>query len=406
MAQDKDLKTPNVPPLRFPGFTDEWKKVTLGEIGTGFNYGLNAPAKEYDGMNKYIRITDIEESTGAYSEADVVSPNGKLSDEYIVNDNDILLARTGASTGKSYLYAPKDGRLYFAGFLIRFNVNKANPYFIYTNLHTRNYWRWVNIMSARSGQPGINSQEYSSYQLYIPSRKEQNKIANLLQLLDERISTQNKIIDNLQSLIKGLNDKFHDEVQGEFVSFSEIGTAYSGLSGKSGDDFGQGSPFITYLNVYQNNVINEDDFGLVTIAANESQHTISHGDVLFTLSSETPDEVGIGSVYLGKSDKFYLNSFCFGVSILTKGRIYPPYLAYLVSSTKFRKFVYPLAQGSTRFNLQKNDFMKKKFILPSIEDQRKISNTLDVLSQKLTTEQHLNELYKIQKEHLLRNLFI
>ena len=214
------------------------------------------------------------------------------------------------------------------------------------------------------------------------------------------------LISHLFSLIKGLNDKFHDEVQGKFVSFSEIGIAYSGLSGKSGDDFGQGYPFITYLNVYQNNIINEDDFGLVTIAANESQHTISHGDVLFTLSSETPDEVGIGSVYLGKSDKFYLNSFCFGVSILNKGRIYPPYLAYLVSSTEFRKFVYPLAQGSTRFNLQKNDFMKKKFILPSIEDQRKISNTLDVLSQKLTTEQHLNELYKIQKEHLLRNLFI
>ena len=151
-------------------------------------------------MNKYIRITDIEESTGAYSEADVVSPNGKLSDEYIVNNNDILLARTGASTGKSYLYAPKDGRLYFAGFLIRFNVNKANPYFIYTNLHTRNYWRWVNIMSTRSGQPGINSQEYSSYPFYIPSRKEQNKIANLLQLIDERIATQNKIIEDLKKL--------------------------------------------------------------------------------------------------------------------------------------------------------------------------------------------------------------
>ena len=190
------------------------------------------------------------------------------------------------------------------------------------------------------------------------------------------------------------------------MSFSEIGIAYSGLSGKSGDDFGQGYPFITYLNVYQNNVINEDDFGLVTIAANESQHTISHGDVLFTLSSETPDEVGIGSVYLGESEKFYLNSFCFGVSIPNKDRIYPPYLAYLVSSTKFRKFVYPLAQGSTRFNLQKNDFMKKKFILPTIEEQHKIANTLDVLSQILATEQHLNELYTIQKEHLLCNLFI
>jgi type I restriction enzyme S subunit len=190
------------------------------------------------------------------------------------------------------------------------------------------------------------------------------------------------------------------------VSFSEIGIAYSGLSGKSGDDFGQGYPFITYLNVYQNNVINEDDFGLVTIAANESQHTISHGDVLFTLSSETPDEVGIGSVYLGKSDKFYLNSFCFGVLILNKGRIYPPYLAYLVSSTKFRKFVYPLAQGSTRFNLQKNDFMKKKFILPTIERQRRIATTLDAINVQLTNEKRLKDLYITGREYLLRQMFI
>ncbi len=213
-------------------------------------------------------------------------------------------------------------------------------------------------------------------------------------------------IDAETSLINGLNDKFHEEVQGELVSFSEIGIAYSGLSGKSGDDFGQGYPFITYLNVYQNNVINEDDFGLVTIAANESQHTISHGDVLFTLSSETPDEVGIGSVYLGESDKFYLNSFCFGVSIPNKDRIYPPYLAYLVSSTKFRKFVYPLAQGSTRFNLQKNDFMKKKFILPKIEEQRKFATTLDVINAQLANEKRLNELYMTKKEFLLREMFI
>jgi len=146
----------------------------------------------------------------------------------------------------------------------------------------------------------ISTKTFDEVYIGVPTKDEQAKIARLLQLLDERIATQNKIIDNLQSLIKGLNDKFHEEVQGELVSFSEIGIAYSGLSGKSGDDFGQGYPFITYLNVYQNNVINEDDFGLVTIAANESQHTIFHGDVLFTLSSETPDEVGIGSVYLGE----------------------------------------------------------------------------------------------------------
>lgn len=190
------------------------------------------------------------------------------------------------------------------------------------------------------------------------------------------------------------------------MSFSEIGTAYSGLSGKSSDDFGQGYPFITYLNVYQNNVINEADFGLVTINANESQHTLSHGDVIFTLSSETPDEVGIGAVYLGESDKFYLNSFCFGVSILNKGKIYPPYLAYLVSSIEFRKFVYPLAQGSTRFNLQKNDFMKKRFIFPTIERQRRIATTLDAINVQLTNEKRLKDLYITTKEYLLRQMFI
>jgi len=252
----------------------------------------------------------------------------------------------------------------------------------------------------------ISTKTFDEVYIGVPTKDEQAKIARLLQLLDERIATQNKIIDNLQSLIKGLNDKFHEEVQGELVSFSEIGIAYSGLSGKSGDDFGQGYPFITYLNVYQNNVINEDDFGLVTIAANESQHTIFHGDVLFTLSSETPDEVGIGSVYLGESDKFYLNSFCFGVSIPNKDRIYPPYLAHLVSSTKFRKFVYPLAQGSTRFNLQKNDFMKKKFILPTIEKQRRIATTLDAINAQLANEKRLKDLYIAKKEYLLRQIFI
>lgn len=392
--------------MRFPGFTDEWRKNTLGEIASGFNYGLNAPAKEFDGENKYIRITDIDEYTGSYLNNEIVSPKGTLTEEYLVKDNDILLARTGASTGKSYLYNPADGKLFFAGFLIRFNVSSQNPYFVYASLHTRNYWRWVSIMSARSGQPGINSQEYSSYSFYLPSLKEQEKLATLLKILDERIATQNKIIDNLQSLIKGLNDSYHDGVQGTPISFDQIGSSYSGLSGKNGDDFGQGRPFITYLNVYQNNIVNEKQIDLVSVDANESQNTISYGDVLFTLSSETPEETGIGCVYLGSSGKYYLNSFCFGVTITHPDKVYPPYLAYLVSSSKFRKFVYPLAQGSTRFNLQKSDFMRKQFTLLPIEKQKEIATILDTLNNRLSVECKLNELYKSQKDYLLRKLFI
>ena len=210
----------------------------------------------------------------------------------------------------------------------------------------------------------------------------------------------------IQSLIKGLNDSFHDNKQGEAISFDELGHSYSGLSGKSGDDFGQGSPYITYLNVFQNNVANEEQLGLVSVDENESQNTISYGDVLFTLSSETPEETGIGCVYLGKSGKYYLNSFCFGVRITQSNKVYPPYLAHLVSSSQFRRFVYPLAQGCTRFNLQKNDFMKKKFILLPIEKQKEISKTLDALHDKLSVEFKLLGLYSKQKAYLLRSMFI
>ena len=142
------------------------------------------------------------------------------------------------------------------------------------------------------------------------------------------------------------------------------------------------------------------------MGANEKQNTVSYGDLLFTLSSETPEETGIGCVYLGPSGKYYLNSFCFGITINNSNKVHPPYLAYLVSSTKFRRFVYPLAQGSTRFNLQKNDFTKKKFMLLPIERQKGISTILDTLSQQLVAESKLVELYKKQKDYLLRTLFI
>uniref|UniRef100_UPI003F67F308 restriction endonuclease subunit S n=1 Tax=Duncaniella muris TaxID=2094150 RepID=UPI003F67F308 len=409
----------NVPPLRFPGFTDKWKRIKVSELLDFYSTNsLSWDMLNYDGGEiKNLHYGLIH--SGLPTLVDVSKDSFPFVNE--------------ASTPKKYTLC-KEGDVAFAdasedtnevGKVVEFlNTNGEN---IISGLHTI-HGRDKSDMTvtgfkgyAFSSMPfhhqirriaqgtkiySISTKTFDEVYIGVPTKDEQAKIARLLQLLDERIATQNKIIDNLQSLIKGLNDKFHEEVQGELVSFSEIGIAYSGLSGKSGDDFGQGYPFITYLNVYQNNVINEDDFGLVTIAANESQHTISHGDVLFTLSSETPDEVGIGSVYLGESDKFYLNSFCLGVSIPNKDRIYPPYLAHLVSSTKFRKFVYPLAQGSTRFNLQKNDFMKKKFILPTIEKQRRIATTLDAINAQLANEKRLKDLYIAKKEYLLRQIFI
>jgi type I restriction enzyme S subunit len=200
----KGSKNLNVPHLRFPEFSGEWKMATFGDIAKGFDYGMNAAAKSFDGNNKYIRITDIDEVSSQYLYDDVVSPDGELEDRYLVKENDILLARTGASTGKSYLYRNSDGKLYFAGFLIRANIYKHNSYFVFSQLHTLRYKKWISVMSARSGQPGINSQEYASFPVYTTSLQEEDKIATFLKLLDERIITQNKIIEKLQSLIKGI----------------------------------------------------------------------------------------------------------------------------------------------------------------------------------------------------------
>ena len=189
------------------------------------------------------------------------------------------------------------------------------------------------------------------------------------------------------------------------TSFAELGTSYSGLSGKSAQDFGSGKPFITYLNVYSNNVINENEFQYVAIKDDEKQNVAEYGDVLFTLSSETPREVGIGSVYLGK-EKVYLNSFCFGIHITNMEVAFPPYLSYYVSSPAFRKFIYPYAQGSTRFNLCKADFEKASIKLPTLENQKRIYSILSHIDNKIITERQMLDLYNSQKQYLLRQMFI
>ena len=407
MVTNNNNKALNVPPLRFPEFTEEWEKVTLGDIAKGFDYSMNAAAKSFDGNNKYIRITDIDEASSQYRYDDVVSPDGELEDSYLVKENDILLARTGASTGKSYLYRNSDGKLYFAGFLIRANIYKHNSYFVFSQLHTHRYRKWISVMSARSGQPGINSQEYASFSIYTTSLQEEGKMATFLKLLDERIATQNKIIEKYRSLIQALCDTLIDSEQQKVkLSFSDFGVSYSGLSGKSADDFGTGYPYITYLNVYQNRIIDITNVGFVSINKAEQQPVVQHGDILFTLSSETPDEVGMGAVYLDNTYPLYLNSFCFGIHITDNSKIYSPFLAYYVSTKSFRKAVFPLAQGSTRFNLRKNDFMKKVFLFPTVERQGKIYSILKAYSDKLFVERNMVKLLYEQKNYLLRQLFI
>ena len=195
----------NVPKLRFREFNDEWSTIELSKISSEISYGMGLPSKEYDGINKYIRITDIDENTSKYSYKDTVSPDGELEDKYIVKKNDILFARTGASTGKTYLYDKNDGKLYYAGFLIKASIINHDANFIFQQTKTYKYNKWVKVMSMRSGQPGINSQEYGSYKFSITSGDEEYKISKTLQLLDKKIELQSKKIEDLKLFKRGLS---------------------------------------------------------------------------------------------------------------------------------------------------------------------------------------------------------
>ena len=193
-----------VPKLRFPGFDGEWQYVKLSDIAEGFDYGLNAAAVEYDGERKYIRITDIDENSHKYIAEQKVSPKGATEEQYRVCANDILFARTGASVGKTYLYDTNDGLLYFAGFLIRAKITRANARFVFAQTLTEKYNRWVATTSMRSGQPGINAKEYETLPISITDAVEQNKISNFLTQLDLRIDKQRSLINTLKLYKRGL----------------------------------------------------------------------------------------------------------------------------------------------------------------------------------------------------------
>ena len=182
-----------------------WHIVRLQDVANGFDYGMNSAATTFDGVHKYIRITDIDDDSRQYLSDDIVSPSDTPEEKYRVSDNDILFARTGASVGKSYLYTPDDGALYFAGFLIRISVKKEyDSYFVYLNTLTSKYEKWLRLESMRSGQPGVNAEQYRNYAFRCPNYQTQVKIANIIKGIDLRILKERMSLSKLNSLKNGL----------------------------------------------------------------------------------------------------------------------------------------------------------------------------------------------------------
>ena len=396
--KNQGRKVLNVPNLRFSEFQGEWEKCKLGDV---MNFSTTR-----------VNSSELNEDNYVSTENMLQDYQGIVDAKSVPEDVNVISFSCGdtlISNIRPYLKkvwkATYNGGCSSDVFVLKANDNIESDYLHYVIANDK----FINfVMSGAKGvkMPRGDKNQMKTYSLSLPQIQEQKKIGKMLSLLDERIATQNKIIDKLQSLIKGLNDTLYAQHGDEVMtSFAELGTSYSGLSGKSAQDFGSGKPFITYLNVYSNNIINENDFQYVAIKDGEKQNVAEYGDVLFTLSSETPEEVGIGSVYLGK-EKVYLNSFCFGIHITNTEVAFPPYLSYYVSLTAFRKFIYPYAQGSTRFNLCKADFEKASIKLPTLADQKRIYSVLGHIDSKIETERQMLNLYNSQKQYLLRQMFI
>ncbi|MDO9629299.1 MAG: restriction endonuclease subunit S, partial [Acholeplasmataceae bacterium] len=170
----------------------------------------------------------------------------------------------------------------------------------------------------------------------------------------------------------------------EQYKLGDLGKTFTGLSGKNANDFGHGNGrYVTYMNVFSNTISNPSMVEKIEI--DNSQNQVKFGDVFFTTSSETPEEVGMSSIWLNNKENTYLNSFCFGFRPHFKFDLL--YLGYMLRSPKFRKDIAILAQGISRYNISKNKVMEINVLIPSLEEQNMIGASLSKIDNLITLHQ-------------------
>ena len=264
-----------------------------------------------------------------------------------------------------------------------------------------------------TGVPQLTAPQIANIQVLFPPLAEQQKIAELLGVWDEVIEKQARLIEKLALRKRALMQRLLSaklRLPGfsepwKKVKLGDIGDTYNGLSGKNKDDFEYGNAqFIPYINVFSNERIDTNNLGCVQIEPNEQQNTVKYGDIFFTVSSETPDEVGMASVLLEHLDNTYLNSFCFGYRLNDFSTLNPFFAAYLFRTEHFRNYMSVLAQGSTRFNISKKEVMKLKIDLPTIEEQTAIAEVLTAADREIELAKEKLERLRRQKRGLMQQL--
>ena len=244
-------------------------------------------------------------------------------------------------------------------------------YYFATKMPDRELRKLISSGARMDGLLNIGYDDFMGIKMMFPSVLEQDKIAEYFRAFDHLITLhQRKYFIIYNKLITWEQRKL-----------GEMGSTFTGLSGKTKEDFGHGdAKFITYMNVFSNPIANLDMTEYVEI--DSKQNCVKAGDVFFTTSSETPEEVGMSCVMPENADNIYLNSFCFGYRPTVEFDL--NYLAYVLRAESFRKNMTFLAQGISRYNISKNKVMEIKISVPSLDEQNLVGAYFSNLDHLIT----------------------
>lgn len=402
----------------------DWNDNNLGELGS-FYGGLSGKSKEdfVGGNCRYITYKNVYLNTFATPCSNDLVKIKPSEHQNKVKKFDVLFTQSSETfeeVGLSSIYLYDDEpylNSFCKGFRFR-NLDHICPEFIGYQLRSNKVRHAIMLMGQGISRINLRTEFLCKLTLSLPTLAEQHKIADLLLGVDAIIEKQQTEVATWEQYKKGLAQKLFDQEvrfkaddgsdfpDWESKILGELGSFYGGLSGKSKEDFVDGTcPYITYKNVYLNTFATPISDDKVKITQQERQNKVKQFDVLFTQSSETFEEVGLSSVYL-YDDEPYLNSFCKGFRFNNLEQIYPKFIGYLLRSDKVRHDIILMGQGISRINLRTQYLSKLNFKLPSLAEQRKIAECLDAIDDVIALSKAELEKWRELKQGLLQQLFV
>ncbi len=324
-----------------------------------------------------------------------------------VKEKDILVTKDGTIGKVAYIDSiSKPTTLNSGVFVLRILNEKLDSRFIYYILMSFYFDNFLKQITAGSTITHLYQKDFVHFNFIVPPLPEQKAIAEVLSDTDHWITSLENLIAKKQLIKQGAMQKLLTPTEDwEVKKLGEVGKTYGGLSGKTKVDFGRGnSHYIPFMNVMKNVIIDNSFFEKVNLKQGEIQNKVLKNDLLFNGSSETPEELGISSVILEDIENLYLNSFCFGFRLF-ENNVNPLFLSYLFRSPYGRKIIFYLAQGATRYNLSKANFLELEISLPkSVVQQNYIATILSDMDAEIgTLEQKLIKAKQV-KQGLMQKL--